>query len=70
MGYTADALEFIDPEDTPKNVMLRAVRQKRYTPDSTRTKEKREEYLTAYRFLTDTDPLPFPDAASPKTYEE
>ena len=70
MGYTADALEFIDPEDTPKNVMLRAVLQKRYSPDSARTSEKRTEYRTAYRFLTGTDPSPFPDAVRHTNDEE
>jgi len=61
MGYTADALEFIDPEDTPKNVMLRAVRQGRYSPDSSAVAKKREEYRAAYRFLTGSEPAPFPD---------
>lgn len=70
MGYTADALEFIDPEDTPKNVMLRAVRQKRFSPDGSRVREKRAEYLAAYRFLTGTEPVAFPDTVSLKTDEE
>ncbi|MBQ7353065.1 MAG: SAM-dependent methyltransferase [Clostridia bacterium] len=28
LGYKVDALEFIDPEDTPKNIMLRAIKKK------------------------------------------
>ena len=62
MGYTADALEFIDPEDTPKNIMLRAYRLKNYRPDSDRIRKVRERYTADYRFLTDSDPAPFPDA--------
>ena len=27
-GYTTDALELIDPEDTPKNILLRGIRKK------------------------------------------
>ncbi len=61
MGYTADALEFIDPEDTPKNVMLRAVRKARYAPDSPAVLQKREEYRTVYRYLTGDEPKPFDD---------
>lgn len=61
MGYTADALEFIDPEDTPKNIMLRAYRQKNYRPDSDRIQKIRERYTADYRFLTESDPAPFPD---------
>lgn len=59
MGYTADALEFIDPEDTPKNVMLRAVRKSRFDPASPTIVKKREEYRTVYRYLTGDDAKPF-----------
>jgi len=59
MGYTADALEFIDPEDTPKNVMLRAVRRKNVSLTAPAIAKKREEYRAAYRFLTGTEPAPF-----------
>ncbi|MBQ8746461.1 MAG: SAM-dependent methyltransferase [Clostridia bacterium] len=61
MGYTADALEFIDPEDTPKNIMLRAVRRSKYDPEAKAILQKREEYRTVYRFLTGEDPKPFAD---------
>lgn len=61
MGYQADALEFIDPEDTPKNIMLRAYRKKSYTPNAQNIKKKREEYASVYRFLCGEDCAPFPD---------
>ncbi|MBE6617331.1 MAG: methyltransferase [Ruminococcaceae bacterium] len=50
-GYKTDATELIDPEDTPKNVMLRAVRRKNYSPDSADAREKAEKYDFTYRFL-------------------
>ncbi len=61
MGYRADALEFIDPEDTPKNIMLRAYRAAHFSPDSPAIRKKRADYAAAYRFLTEADPPPFPE---------
>ena len=49
-GYDVTALELIDPEETPKNIMLRGIRK--YNPDSTRCKKAAEEYAVAYAFLT------------------
>lgn len=48
-GYLTDALELIDPDETPKNIMLRAI--KRYSPDSQRCKKAFEEYTSARKFL-------------------
>jgi len=62
MGYTADALEFIDPEDTPKNIMLRAYLQKNYRKDSARIQKLRSRYMLDYRFLCGEDPAEFPDS--------
>lgn len=50
-GYKTDATELIDPEDTPKNIMLRGVRKKNYSPDSKAATEKREEYRKAYFYM-------------------
>jgi len=61
MGYTADALEFIDPEDTPKNIMLRAYLRPRFSPTSLQIQKLREQYAADYRFLCGEDPLPFPE---------
>ena len=49
-GYDVTALELIDPEETPKNIMLRGIRK--YNPDSQRCKKAAEEYKEAYEFLT------------------
>ena len=48
-GYDVAALELIDPEETPKNVMLRGI--KKYDPASARCRKAAEEYRTAYEFL-------------------
>ena len=49
-GYDVTALELIDPEETPKNIMLRGIRK--YSPDAPRCKKAAEEYRAAYAFLT------------------
>ncbi len=55
-GYKTDATELIDPEETPKNVMLRAYRIKSYSPDSEQTAAKKQKYRDTYRFLYGKDP--------------
>ena len=44
-GYRVAALELIDPDDTPKNVMLRALRR----PDADRLTAERERAMAEYR---------------------
>ena len=60
-GYTTVALELIDPDETPKNIMLRAVRKKSFDPNSSAAKAAAERYRTAKEFLcgTQTDSLHF-----------
>ena len=48
-GYRVDALELIDPEDTPKNILLRAIKKKNY--DSQKAAEIKEEYEKTVKFL-------------------
>ena len=50
-GYRTEALELIDPEETPKNILLRAVKRKGFDKDSAEAKKLLEEYLTARDFL-------------------
>lgn len=54
MGYRTDAIELIDPEETPKNVLLRGVLTGGYN------EKKAAEYKTAYEFLTGTAPGELP----------
>ena len=50
-GYSVCALELIDPEETPKNVMLRALKRRNFDPASPEAQKLREEYLAAKAFL-------------------
>ena len=50
-GYAVCALELIDPEETPKNIMLRALRKKDFQPSSAEAERLREEYRAARAFL-------------------
>lgn len=54
LGYSVTALELIDPEETPKNIMLRALRQSGFDPDSPLAARLRAEYAEARRFLLGT----------------
>lgn len=49
-GYATAALELIDPEETPKNIMLRGIL--RPSPDAAAMERARAEYLDARNFLT------------------
>jgi SAM-dependent methyltransferase len=48
-GYRVDALELIDPEDTPKNIILRAIKKKTF--DKARAEEIKKEYEETLNFL-------------------
>ena len=50
-GYSVSALELIDPEETPKNIMLRALRMPNFTPNSPSAARRCAEYEEAQRFL-------------------
>ena len=50
-GYEVCALELIDPEETPKNVMLRALRRHGFSKDSAEAKRILAEYEQARAFL-------------------
>ncbi len=50
-GYTTSTVELIDPNETPKNVMLRAFRNKRFDPSSKEALKAKERYLAAKTFL-------------------
>lgn len=51
-GYDVTAMELIDPEETPKNVLLRGIRKKSYNPQGDAEKRLMSEYLASYAFLT------------------
>ncbi len=57
-GYETDATELIDPEDTPKNVMLRGYLKKNFT--DAKKMSLFDEYAVAYRFMYGTEPKALP----------
>jgi len=52
-GYECEALELIDPEDTPKNIMLRAVRRRKFAPEDERL--LKEKFNKSVDYLTKSD---------------
>ena len=50
-GYTVAALELIDPEETPKNILLRGVRRKNFDPAGDEAKTLWQNYQSAKTFL-------------------
>jgi len=56
-GYDVAALELIDPEETPKNIMLRGIRKNNFDINSDRAEKLYEEYQNTYKFLTGKEPV-------------
>ena len=50
-GYRVEAGELVDPDDTPKNILLRAVRKKNFDPQSPQALKAREEFERTAAFL-------------------
>ena len=48
-GYSVCALELIDPEDTPKNIMLRAIKKQSFDPN--RAEDLKKQYNDTLNFL-------------------
>ena len=51
-GYDTAALELIDPEETPKNIMLRGILKKGFDRNGEKAKKLMTEYDEIVRFLT------------------
>jgi len=54
-GYETEALELIDPEETPKNIMLRGILKRGFDKNSEKAKKLMEEYEKTYAFLLGKD---------------
>ncbi len=50
-GYNVEACELVDPDDTPKNILLRAVRKKNFDPESEKARKLRLEFENTASFL-------------------
>lgn len=60
LGYNTAALELTDPDDTPKNTLLRAIRRPRFNPESDAANKEREAYAAALRFVFGEDVSDYP----------
>ncbi len=56
-GYETAALELIDPEETPKNIMLRGLKKPKFDKNSDKARALYGEYRNIHRFLTGRDPV-------------
>ena len=54
-GYSVSALELTDPDDTPKNILLRAIKRSDFDPSSPAALKLKKEYRAAQYFLTGRD---------------
>ena len=61
LGYDTAALELTDPENTPKNTLLRAVLDPRFSPGGRKAQAAREEYAAALRFVLGEGVTDYPD---------
>ena len=60
LGYETAALELTDPENTPKNTLLRAILDPHFDPNGRKTQKAREEYAAALRFILGDDANDYP----------
>ena len=60
LGYDVTALELTDPDDTPKNTLLRAVLRPAWDKDGEKAQKAKEEYLAALRFVLGEDATDYP----------
>ena len=51
-GYNCTAIELIDPDDTPKNVLIRAIRRKTVDYGGAIARNAEDKYKNAYLYLT------------------
>lgn len=59
-GYDAVSLELIDPDETPKNIMLRGVKKKNFDKQGKAAMDAYARYKEAYLFLTGKEPSNIP----------
>ena len=60
-GYAVTACELTDPENTPKNTLLRAIRRSDFTPDGSEAKAKAAAYERTRAFLLGDGVAAYPE---------
>ena len=60
-GYETTALELTDPDDTPKNTLLRAVLKRDFDPNGNAAARAKEEYHAALRAVFGRDISDYPE---------
>lgn len=60
-GYKTAAVELTDPDDTPKNTLLRAVRDDHFRPESAKAKKAWQEYRSALQYVLGEDAEDYPE---------
>ena len=60
-GYETAALELTDPDDTPKNTLLRAVFDPSFDPKGEKAERARAEYREALRFVLGREAEDYPE---------
>ncbi len=60
LGYDVAALELTDPDDTPKNTLLRAVLRPSFDPNGEKAKKAQAEYAAALRFVLGEGSVDYP----------
>ena len=60
-GYNCTAIELIDPDDTPKNVLIRAIKNNRIDYGGTVARAALEKYKNAHLYLTGKEAPALPD---------
>lgn len=60
-GYKTDAIELIDPEDTPKNTLLRGILKNRNFKNTPKGVEKFKAYSSHYKYLTGREAKALPN---------
>lgn len=69
-GYKVDIFEFTDPDDTPKNTMIRAVAKNVSDMSSFKMRKALKNYFDSYAYITGNKPKRLPPSVSHRDTEK